>query len=119
MAKDFIHLHVHSHYSIYKGLGRIRNLVNKAINDGMPGMALTDLGNMFGIREFHDLVCYKNKKRIENGEAPFKPILGCEMCVEPNYHIIVLAKNLQGYENLIRLVSFSWLNLDSCSFLYF
>lgn len=110
MAKEFIHLHVHSHYSINKGLGRIRNLVNKAINDGMPGMALTDLGNMFGIREFHDLVCYKNKKRIENGEAPFKPILGCEMCVEPNYHIIVLAKNLQGYENLIRLVSFSWLN---------
>ena len=74
MAKEFIHLHVHSHYSINKGLGRIRNLVNKAINDGMPGMALTDLGNMFGIREFHDLVCYKNKKRIENGEAPFKPI---------------------------------------------
>ena len=110
MAKEFIHLHVHSHYSIYKGLGRIRNLVNKAINDGMPGMALTDLGNMFGIREFHDWVCYKNKKRIENGEEPFKPILGCEMCVEPNYHIIVLAKNLQGYENLIRLVSFSWLN---------
>ena len=110
MAKDFIHLHVHSHYSINKGLGRIRDLVNKAINDGMSGMALTDSGNMFGIREFHDLVCYKNKKRIENGEEPFKPILGCEMCVEPNYHIIALAKNFQGYENLIRLVSFSWLN---------
>ena len=110
MAKEFIHLHVHSHYSINKGLGRISDLVNKAINDGMPGMALTDFGNMFGIKEFHDGVCYINKKRIENGEEPFKPILGCEMCVEPNYHIIVLAKNLEGYQNLIRLVSFSWLN---------
>ena len=110
MSKDFIHLHVHSHYSIYKGLGRIRDLVNKAINDGMPGMALTDLGNMFGIKEFHDYVIGINKKRKEKGEAPFKPIIGCEMCVEPNYHIVVLAKNLQGYQNLISLVSFSWLN---------
>ena len=110
MAKDFIHLHVHSQYSIYKGLGCIRDLVNKAINDGMPGMALTDYGNMFGIKEFYDYVTRVNKKRKENGEEPFKPIFGCEMCVEPNYHIIVLAKNLEGYHNLISLVSFSWLN---------
>ena len=108
MAKDFIHLHVHSHYSIYKGLGRIRDLVNKAINDGMPGMALTDLGNMFGIKEFHEYVTRVNKKREANGEEPFKPILGCEMCVEPNYRIVVLAKDLQGYKNLIDLVSKSW-----------
>ena len=101
MAKDFIHLHVHSQYSIYKGLGCIRDLVNKAINDGMPGMALTDYGNMFGIKEFYDYVTRVNKKRKENGEEPFKPIFGCEMCVEPNYHIIVLAKNLEGYHNLI------------------
>ena len=110
MAKDFIHLHVHSHYSINKGLGRIRDLVNKAIDDGMPGMALTDLGNMFGIKEFHEFVTGINKYYKKDGEEPFKPIIGCEMCVEPNYHIVVLAKNLQGYENLIRLVSFSWVN---------
>lgn len=110
MAKDFVHLHVHSHYSLYKGLGRIRDLVNKAVNDGMPGMALTDYGNMFGIKEFHNYVSGINKKRKKNGEEPFKPILGCEMCVEPNYHIIVLAKNFLGYENLITLVSLSWKN---------
>lgn len=108
MAKDFIHLHVHSHYSIYKALGSISDLVNKAINDGMPGMALTDLGNMFGIKEFHEYVSRVNKKRKEKSEELFKPILGCEMCVEPNYHLIVLAKNRQGYENLINLVSLSW-----------
>lgn len=110
MAKDFIHLHVHSHYSINKGLGRIRDLVNKAIDDGMPGMALTDFGNMFGIKEFHDYVTRLNIKREETGEEPFKPIFGCEMCVEPNYHIIVLAKNLEGYESLISLALFSRIN---------
>ena len=112
MAKDFIHLHVHSHYSINKGLGRIRDLVNKAVNDGMPGMALTDLGNMFGIKEFHEYVTRINKKRKENGEPPFKPIIGCEMCVEMDFgfvmSIIVLAKNYQGYRNLCKLVSRSW-----------
>lgn len=112
MAKDFVHLRVHSHYSINKGLGRIRDLVNKAVNDGMPGMALTDLGNMFGIKEFHEYVTRVNKKRKEKGEEPFKPILGCEMRVEMDFgfvmSIIVLAKNYQGYRNLCKLVSRSW-----------
>ena len=109
MAKDFIHLHVHTQYSINNGLGRIRDYVDKAINDGMPGMAVTDFGNMFGIKEFHDYVKGVNKKREKNGEEPFKPIFGCEMCVEPDYHIILLAKNHHGYENLVRLVSYSFL----------
>lgn len=109
MAKDFIHLHVHTQYSINNGLGSIRDYVDKAISDGMSGMAITDLGNMFGIKEFHDYVNWVNKKREKNGEEPFKPIFGCEMCVEPDYHIILLAKNHQGYENLVRLVSYSYL----------
>ena len=112
MAKDFVHLRVHSHYSMNKGLGCIRDLVNKAINDGMPGMALTDLGNMYGIKEFYDYVSYVNKKRKENREALFRPILGCEMSVEMDSRfvmsIIVLAKNYQGYRNLCKLVSRSW-----------
>ena len=109
MAKDFVHLHVHTQYSINNGLGNIRDYVNKAISDGMRGMAITDLGNMFGIKEFHDYVNRVNKRREKNGEEPFKPIFGCEICVEPNYHIILLAKNYQGYENLVRLVSYSYM----------
>lgn len=108
MTKDFIHLHVHTQYSINNGLGCIRDYVDKAISDGMPGMAITDFGNMFGIKEFHDYVNRVNKRREMNGEEPFKPILGCEMCVEPNYHLVVLAKNYQGYKNLVSLVSRSW-----------
>ena len=112
MAKDFIHLHVHTQYSINNGLGSIRDYVDKAISDGMSGMAITDLGNMFGIKEFHDYVNWVNKKREKNGEEPFKPIFGCEICVEPDYHILLLAKNHQGYENLVRLVSKSYLYKD-------
>lgn len=108
MAKDFIHLHVHTQYSINNGLGSIRDYVDKAISDGMRGMAITDSGNMFGIKEFHDYVNRVNKRREKNGEEPFKPILGCEMRVEPDYHIVLLAKNYQGYKNLVKLVSRSW-----------
>ena len=122
MGKDFVHLHVHTHYSINDGLARIEDLVEKAVKNGMPGMAITDHGNMFGIMEFYNVVNRLNKERTNNGEEPFKPIFGCEMYVARRgdnrlkstlkdlggYHLIVLAKNDTGYKNLIKLVSNSW-----------
>ena len=114
----FTHLHVHSQYSLLDGKASIPELVDKAIADGMRGIALTDHGNMFGIKEFFNYVEKKNSGK-EEGEK-FKPILGCEMYVareslltkkdksDNGYHLIVLAKNNQGYHNLVKLVSRAW-----------
>lgn len=79
--EDFIHLHVHTYYSILDGQSKIKSLVDKAIADGQRGMAITDHGDMFGIKEFHDYVGGVNKKRKKEGLEPFKPIFGCEMYV--------------------------------------
>ena len=122
--EDFVHLHVHTYYSILDGQSSIKKLVDKAIGDGMKGMAITDHGDMFGIKEFHDICVGVNKQRKKEGLEPFKPIFGCEMYVarrgdkslketkEDNggYHLIVLAKNANGYKNLIKLVSNSWVD---------
>ena len=122
--EDFIHLHVHTYYSILDGQSSIKKLVDKAIGNGMRGMAITDHGDMFGIKEFHDYVGGINKGRKKEGLEPFKPIFGCEMYVSRNgakelrrgkedmsgYHLIVLAKNYKGYKNLIKLVSNSWVD---------
>ena len=122
--EDFIHLHVHTYYSILDGQSSIKRLVDKAIGNGMRGMAITDHGDMFGIKEFHDYVGGINKGRKKEGLEPFKPIFGCEMYVSryggkelrrgkedmSGYHLIVLAKNYKGYKNLIKLVSNSWVD---------
>ncbi len=114
----FVHLHVHSQYSILDGQAPVKALVDKAIADGMRGMAITDHGNMFGIKEFHDYVGKLNKKRGD--DEKFKPIFGCEVYVanksrhdridkrDNGNHLILLAKNLRGYKNLIKIVSHAW-----------
>ena len=122
--EDFVHLHVHTHYSILDGQSKVTYLVDKAVKNGMKGMAITDHGVMYGIKEFADYCANINKARKKNGEEPFKPIFGCEMYVarrrkedkvkemhdNSGYHLIVLAKNYKGYKNLIRLVSHAWVD---------
>ena len=124
--QDFVHLHVHTYFSILDGQANIKKLVDKAVGNGMRGMAITDHGNMMGIKEFFDYCKKVNGKRKENGEEPFKPIFGCEMYVVRNNrrltdrdkekgdsrgnHLIVLAKNKKGYHNLIKLVSKAWID---------
>lgn len=118
--RDFVHLHVHTQYSILDGQASITKLVDKAIADGMKGMAITDHGNMYGIKEFFN---YTQKINAKAGENIFKPIFGCEMYVaragmaskngredQGGNHLVVLAKNQTGYHNLVKLVSHSWVD---------
>ena len=118
--QDFIHLHVHTQYSILDGQASIPKLVDKAIKDGMRGMAMTDHGNMFGIKEYFNYVKGLKEKQPE---LDFKPIFGCEVyCArrsrflkegkldQSGWHLILLAKNATGYHNLIKLVSRAWVD---------
>ena len=119
---NFVHLNVHSHYSILNGCFTIQQIVDSAIKNRMPGIAITDYGNMFGIMEFIEYVARINKERHEKGKKPFKPIIGCELYVTKHgskeqkngvkdikgYHLTVLAKNLIGYKNLMKIVSNAW-----------
>jgi len=109
---DFVHLHVHTQYSILDGACKISDLVQKAVNLGMKGLAVTDHGNLFGIKEF----------AVQAAKKPgLKPIFGCETYVSrrgrkdktevvdrKGDHLILLAKNMTGYNNLLKLISFSW-----------
>ena len=120
--EDFIHLHVHTQYSILDGQAAIPKLVDKAIKNGMRGMAVTDHGNMFGIKEFFNYCNKVNKGKSD--EEKFKPIFGCEVyCArrdlhskennaldKSGWHLILLAKNEVGYHNLIKIVSEAWVD---------
>ena len=113
MSSKFIHLHTHSHYSLLDGLSKVEDMVRIASEHKMDAMAITDHGNMYGAIEF-----YKKCKK-----AGIKPIIGCEVYVaerrmadkEPGidnkrYHLILLAKNINGYKNLMKIVTKA--NLD-------
>ena len=107
---QFVHLHVHTQYSILDGASGIKSLVKRAVELGMPALAITDHGNMFGVKQFH----------TESVAAGIKPILGCEVYVskgsrldrsdkdDRGRHLILLAKNEKGYHNLVKLVSYGW-----------
>jgi len=107
---SFVHLHVHTQYSILDGQSSIENLFNRADELGMPALAITDHGNMYGVKEF-----FKYAKKHPN----VKPIIGCEVYVSKGdhrlrekgyYHLILLAKNYQGYLNLVKIVSEGHIN---------
>ncbi len=108
---SFVHLHLHTEYSLLDGAARIKQVVKKAAGMGMPALAITDHGSMFGIVDFYK-AC--NKEGI-------KPVLGCEVYVAPRtmahrapkvddslYHLVLLAENEKGYKNLLKLVSMGY-----------
>ncbi len=108
----FVHLHLHTQYSLLDGASDIKEVAKKAKEDKMPAVAITDHGNMFGVKTFHKTLM---------GED-IKPILGCEAYVarvsrhqkesaidKSGWHLVLLAKNEIGYQNLTKLVSLSWL----------
>ncbi|MGZ3917371.1 MAG: DNA polymerase III subunit alpha [Flavisolibacter sp.] len=116
----FSHLHVHTQYSLLDGAASISGLYKKAIADGMPALAISDHGNMFGVFEF---VSHAYKNLDEKGQPKVKPIVGCEFYVaadrhrktfskedkDQRFHQILLAKNELGYRNLVKLTSLGYM----------
>src|SRR5688572_3993608 len=116
----FSHLHVHTQYSLLDGAAPISALYKKAMDDGMPALAISDHGNMFGVFDFVSQA-YKNVD--EKGKPKVKPIVGCEFYVtidrhrktfskeekDPRFHQILLAKNEVGYRNLVKLTSLGYM----------
>src|SRR5580700_1090410 len=116
----FSHLHSHTQFSLLDGAASIPSLYKKAIKDGMPALAITDHGNMFGAFEF---VAEAHKHKNADGSLKIKPIVGCEFYVvgdrhrkiftkeqkDERYHQVLLAKNKTGYQNLIKLTSLGYI----------
>ena len=104
-------MHNHSDYSLLDGASKIEQMVETAVSMGMPALALTDHGNLFGAIQFYNAARKRN----------IKPIIGCEVYVakedrrkkigggDQSNHLVLLAKNLRGYQNLAKLVSFGFL----------
>ena len=114
---SFVHLHVHTQYSILDGLSNIKKLFERARELGMPAVAITDHGNMYGVKEFFK-VAYDKANKDSEGNLIVKPLIGCEIYVTRHYdhrlkdndhrgyyHLILLAKNYDGYRNLMKIVS--------------
>lgn len=110
---SFVHLHVHTEYSLLDGACKIKNLVKAAKELSQPAIAITDHGCMYGVIDF-----YKAAKK-----EGIKPIIGCEVYVAPrkytdkvaeldreNRHMVLLCENNVGYQNLIKLVSMAWID---------
>ncbi len=110
---SFVHLHVHTYYSVLDGAAQISKLFEKAKENGQPALAITDHGNMFGVKEF-----LKTAPKFPD----VKPIVGCEVYVakesrflkrgkedQSSYHLILLAKNIKGYRNLVKLCSYGFI----------
>jgi len=116
----FSHLHVHTQFSLLDGAASIKALYNKAIVDGMPALAISDHGNMFGVFEF---VKQAHTLKNADGSLKVKPIVGCEFYItenrhqkqftkeqkDPRHHQILLAKNAEGYKNLTKLTSLGYI----------
>lgn len=117
---QFSHLHVHSQYSLLDGAAEIPAMFNKAVKDKMPGIALTDHGNMFGAFQF---IAEAEKINSKHDKPIIKPILGCEFYLvedrhrkkfgggekDLRYHQLLLAKNAIGYRNLVKLASLGYI----------
>jgi DNA polymerase-3 subunit alpha len=117
---QFSHLHVHTQFSLLDGAAEIGNLYKKALKDNMPAIAITDHGNMFGAFQF---VAEAYKHKNDDGSLKVKPIVGCEFYVvndrtkraftkddkDKRYHQLLLAKNAEGYQNLIKICSLGYM----------
>src|ERR1700678_2090703 len=108
MAGSFVHLHVHTHYSLLDGANKIPELVKRAKSLGMDSLAITDHGCMFGVVEFFNECKKEGIKPILGMEAYMAPGDRRDKSAESAYHLLLLAENLEGYKNLVKLSSLAY-----------